>query len=373
MTTTGRTISFRLDGPASDCRAVIKALEDLGAEIFPKRSPNRKRREPGVFWHGRFAVPADAPPPDTDVTSLDHPRAAKPPRQSATSRVAQRVRDRISKGKLRPGDRLPPITGGSGVRRAYQILRAEGLIEYVPGYGMHVAGEQPQGREMKAEATANLLRSQITSGTLPPGASLVLAEQAQRLGVSRQVVSAAYRVLTAEDIIERLPGRGSAYVVSGAPRRSQVIQAVDWIRSRIDSGVFAPGTALPVREWMMAATGVGQSSLAEAYRQLKTDGVICFIPARGMFVCGAEPEKQLSDADKIVEYLKHQIATSLAPGTRVPPYRQICEIFPVSNMTINRAVTRMKNANLLVSRSGKGIFVADTPEVSALRAQNRRA
>jgi len=66
--------------------------------------------------------------------------------------LAALLRARIESGELPPGTQLPSILSLSQehqiatvtVRKALGILRQEGLIEAVPGYGTFVSGASPE-------------------------------------------------------------------------------------------------------------------------------------------------------------------------------------------------------------------------------------
>lgn len=61
-------------------------------------------------------------------------------------RLADAIREQIRTGQLKPGDKLPSITelkaihgvSYGPVRTAMIVLKAEGLIEGVPGEGVYV-------------------------------------------------------------------------------------------------------------------------------------------------------------------------------------------------------------------------------------------
>jgi DNA-binding FadR family transcriptional regulator len=68
------------------------------------------------------------------------------PRTTGYADLAARLRKRITSGEFAPGQRLPAEpqlmhaydVGRDTVRRATRVLRSEGLVEYIRGWGMVV-------------------------------------------------------------------------------------------------------------------------------------------------------------------------------------------------------------------------------------------
>lgn len=111
-------------------------------------------------------------------------------------RIAESIRDRVRKGALRPGDRLPAETaiaeeyGASvpTVRQAMNVLRAEGVIESRHGIGTFVKQDQRlqrRSRNRYGEARGrqgllnNALRHDITAAGPEPVPELI----AEAMGV----------------------------------------------------------------------------------------------------------------------------------------------------------------------------------------------
>jgi DNA-binding GntR family transcriptional regulator len=81
-------------------------------------------------------------------TVVERGTAVPPSRQ-----IAAALRDRIASGEYPPGSKLPPIASSrdarglaeefgvtvNTIKKSLAILREEGLIESVPGYGTFVA------------------------------------------------------------------------------------------------------------------------------------------------------------------------------------------------------------------------------------------
>ncbi len=65
-------------------------------------------------------------------------------------------------------------------------------------------------------------------------------------------------------------------------------------------------------------------------------------------------------SDEIVADLAERIRSGqYMPGTRLPGYRQLMDLYDVSYTTVHSIVTRLKDRGLLVGRPGRGLFVPD--------------
>ncbi|WP_123441618.1 winged helix-turn-helix domain-containing protein [Streptomyces sp. PanSC9] len=73
------------------------------------------------------------------------------------------LRQQILSGRLKPGERLPPLRllqqqyqiAGMTARAALRVLSAEGLVDVVPGHGSFVADPLPRPREPVSGETAD--------------------------------------------------------------------------------------------------------------------------------------------------------------------------------------------------------------------------
>lgn len=98
------------------------------------------------------------------------------------AQVAASVRTEMATGRLRPGDRLPAardVAGSLGVNlhtvlRAYQDLRAEGLVDLRRGRGAVVTGRAASLADLHAEI-------------------LALGERARDLGMSPDTLASLVR------------------------------------------------------------------------------------------------------------------------------------------------------------------------------------
>jgi DNA-binding GntR family transcriptional regulator len=65
-------------------------------------------------------------------------------------------------------------------------------------------------------------------------------------------------------------------------------------------------------------------------------------------------------SDQIVEDLAERIMRGqYKPGTQLPGYQQLMQLYSVGYTTIHSVVTRLKDRGLIIGRQGRGLFVPD--------------
>lgn len=122
----------------------------------------------------------------------------------AYQQIAERLRDAIHRGELRPGDQLPSrpalvaSTGHAGetVKRAIDLLQSEGLVEVVPKRGVFV---RDRSRPLIHRRPTRYLRSRRPVGKRPYQAEA----EAEGHTADQQVLGIEH-VLPAADIASRL-------------------------------------------------------------------------------------------------------------------------------------------------------------------------
>ena len=76
---------------------------------------------------------------------------------------------------------------------------------------------------------------------------------------------------------------------------------------------------------------------------------------------------------QIVQQIKYLVASGrLAPGEELSPIRVLAERLTVNPNTVARAYTELERAGLLVSRPGRGIYVAQPRNDLTRSARDRR-
>ncbi|WP_328544373.1 GntR family transcriptional regulator [Streptomyces europaeiscabiei] len=172
--------------------------------------------------------------------------------------------------------------------------------------------------------------------------------------------------------------------------RPPYLQAAEALRDAILNGEFRPGERLPSANVLGERFGVSSSTVQNALRVLKQEGLVHSQLGRGSFVSmsaigSAEPtdseydEAETGEPDGPVDAIRNedgrppyvQVADALhreivegvyPPGSQLPPAREIQERFQVANSTAQNAYRRLKQAGLVYAVKGRGVFVRQEPE-----------
>lgn len=82
---------------------------------------------------------------------------------------------------------------------------------------------------------------------------------------------------------------------------------------------------------------------------------------------GLDPTTAVPMYQQIAEHLARQIKSrALAPGTKLPPERQLAELYRVSRTTAINAYRRLEEDGLVRTRVGSGTYVAEGPAETAV-------
>jgi GntR family transcriptional regulator len=75
---------------------------------------------------------------------------------------------------------------------------------------------------------------------------------------------------------------------------------------------------------------------------------------------------------QIINQIKYMVASGrLAPGEKLPPVRKLAEQLLINPNTVARAYRELEAANILNTRQGSGVFVAEGVSPLARREQNK--
>ena len=75
---------------------------------------------------------------------------------------------------------------------------------------------------------------------------------------------------------------------------------------------------------------------------------------------------------QIINQIKYMVASGrLAPGEKLPPVRKLAEQLLINPNTVARAYRELEAANVLNTRQGSGVFVAEGVSPLARRGQNK--
>ncbi|MGW0819698.1 GntR family transcriptional regulator [Streptomyces sp. NPDC002845] len=173
--------------------------------------------------------------------------------------------------------------------------------------------------------------------------------------------------------------------------RPPYLQAAAALRDAILTGEFTSGERLPSANVLGERFGVSSSTVQNALRVLKQEGLVYSQLGRGSFVSstaseGDAPATSVADADgeepgadwpadlirnddgrppyvQVADFLRRDIAEgTYPPGSQLPPAREIQERFQVANSTAQNAYRSLKQEGLVYSVKGRGVFVRQAPE-----------
>ncbi|MGP3634102.1 GntR family transcriptional regulator [Streptomyces sp. 24-1644] len=183
----------------------------------------------------------------------------------------------------------------------------------------------------------------------------------------------------------------------GEDPRPPYVQAADVLRAAIHDGELRPGERLPAARDLQRRFGLASSTVQNALRLLKSEGLIYSVLGRGSYVRaqdapsegqpeataeGDEPDAGESDpaytglgdlqrgwqtapADdprppyvQTADALRKQIQNGrLAPGAKLPSARDLQSQYGIANSTAQNALRVLKEEGLIYSVQGRGVFV----------------
>ncbi|MFD9504169.1 GntR family transcriptional regulator [Streptomyces sp. NPDC060035] len=172
--------------------------------------------------------------------------------------------------------------------------------------------------------------------------------------------------------------------------RPPYLQAAEALRDAILNGEFRPGKRLPSANVLGDRFGVSSSTVQNALRVLKQEGLVYSQLGRGSYVSTSvggsaeEANGEHEDVDtegpdwpvdvirnedarppyaQVADILRREITEgTYPPGSQLPPAREIQERFKVANSTAQNAYRSLKQAGLVYAVKGRGVFVRQEPE-----------
>lgn len=180
-------------------------------------------------------------------------------------------------------------------------------------------------------------------------------------------------------------------------------QAAEVLRTAIFSGELPPGARLPSARLLQRDFGVSGSTVQNALRELKREGLVYSVVGQGSYVrehsrgtegegaredryCGGGPAAAAREraggqgviADdprlpyvQVADMLRSDIrAGRLVPGGRFPSARELQERFGIANSTAQNATRRLKEEGLVYAVKGRGAFVR-TAKIARLAGEGR--
>ncbi|MFI1291041.1 GntR family transcriptional regulator [Streptomyces sp. NPDC020792] len=172
--------------------------------------------------------------------------------------------------------------------------------------------------------------------------------------------------------------------------RPPYLQAAEALRDAILNGEFRPGERLPSANVLRERFGVSSSTVQNALRVLKQEGLVYSQLGRGSYVSASVGQNSGPDGGdhgdaesegpdwpidvirnddgrppyaQVADILRREITEgTYPPGSQLPPAREIQERFKVANSTAQNAYRYLKQAGLVYAVKGRGVFVRQAPE-----------
>ncbi|MGX9920960.1 GntR family transcriptional regulator [Streptomyces sp. NPDC002248] len=172
--------------------------------------------------------------------------------------------------------------------------------------------------------------------------------------------------------------------------RPPYLQAAEALRDAILNGEYRSGERLPSASVLGDRFGVSSSTVQNALRMIKQEGLVYSQLGRGSYVSDSvggsteEVDGDHEEADaagpdwpvdviyngdprppyaQVADILRREILEGTYPrGSQLPPAREIQERFKVANSTAQNAYRRLKQDGLVYAVKGRGVFVRQEPE-----------
>ncbi|OLO25873.1 GntR family transcriptional regulator [Streptomyces sp. MNU77] len=185
---------------------------------------------------------------------------------------------------------------------------------------------------------------------------------------------------------ELTAGSGAAYGMTMTlpledDPRPPYLQAAEVLRAKVHSGEYAAGSRLPSARVLQEDFGVSSSTVQNALRVLKREGLVYSVLGRGSYVSGTHPglpsavgtaPSRFPDAAVTAEHdprppyvrtadqLRQEIRSGNFPSGRLPSARELQDRFGIANSTAQNAVRVLKREGLVYAVKGRGVFVRST-------------
>ncbi|MFE2284237.1 GntR family transcriptional regulator [Streptomyces sp. NPDC059443] len=171
--------------------------------------------------------------------------------------------------------------------------------------------------------------------------------------------------------------------------RPPYLQAAEVLRAAIVSGELKPGEQLPSARRLQERFGVASSTVQNALRVLRQEGLVFSVLGRGSYVClpleeaGADGQGVEGRADensvgpgwrsaraednrppfvRTADTLREEIKEGIfPPGSQLPSARELQERFGIANSTAQNALRLLKSEGLIYAVKGRGVFVRTAP------------
>lgn len=142
-------------------------------------------------------------------------------------------------------------------------------------------------------------------------------------------------------------------------------QVAELIRQRIASGDLPPGHQVPSEYEIIAEHGVSRITATKAIKQLRDEGLIYTLQARGSFV--APDTAPRVTREKLFERIARELADriqagELQPDHPIPSETTLAQQYDVAKGTVRQAVALLREQKWVFTVPHRGTYVSSPDE-----------
>ncbi|MCF6467327.1 winged helix-turn-helix transcriptional regulator [Nonomuraea sp. MG754425] len=130
----------------------------------------------------------------------------------------------------------------------------------------------------------------------------------------------------------------------------------------IKAGRLKPGDRLPTEVELGARFQIGRTTVRAAVEQLRGQGLVQTVPAKGTYVTGEKTTAPVPASRRLVEDLRDAITSGhLKPGDPLPPEQELMDTYGLAAITITIALRKLRQEGLIHHIPGRGRFAGPGP------------
>ena len=288
------------------------------------------------------------------------------------------IKKSLSNGLIKPYDFLPQkgtlachigVSLGT-MQSVFRYLEDLGLVESKQKLGTFIKNPKDNSiikltsrREMAcAKLKQHILESYSVGDNI-----ISIRKLSNIIGISNSTIKMALNTLESENIIKKY---GKTFIVNNLDFKSENITTktlTEKISDKIQEFIkteLQEGAQLPSNPKLAKKYNVSIKTINDAIKHLIKIGVVT--TRRGQYgtVVINSDTTSLYDYEKIELKLKKYISEELRIGDKLPPIKELSNMYSVSPKTISKAFDNLKEDGFIMSSRGRngGTYITDIPQ-----------